>query len=88
MSDLRRQGDGLYSSLSQGIGRLWAEANSKLDLNFIKIHYLYFILTTLVSAGIFYASNTETHVDFTDCLFLCGESTAYLCMKQSINRVQ
>ncbi|KAK5113964.1 hypothetical protein LTR62_003087 [Meristemomyces frigidus] len=40
-------------------------------INFITIHYLYFIATCLLSAVIFWGSSTETKVSFTDSLFLC-----------------
>lgn len=40
-------------------------------VNFITLHYAYFILTGLLAAVIFWASSTTTHVSFTDSLFLC-----------------
>jgi hypothetical protein len=40
-------------------------------VNFITLHYAYFILTCLLAAVVFWASSTTTHVDFTDALFLC-----------------
>ncbi|KAK3074659.1 hypothetical protein LTR53_002737 [Teratosphaeriaceae sp. CCFEE 6253] len=40
-------------------------------LNFITIHYSYFIVVCLVSAVIFWGSSTHLHVTFTDSLFLC-----------------
>ncbi|KAK5121341.1 hypothetical protein LTR85_005507 [Meristemomyces frigidus] len=41
-------------------------------LNFITIHYLYFIGTCLLFAVIFWGSSTPAHsVSFTDALFLC-----------------
>jgi len=73
--------------MSQWIGRLGAAAYSKLDLNFIKIHYLYFVLTSLISAGILCASNTDTLVDVRACLFLCGVSTIHQCTENLINLV-
>ncbi|KAI4731793.1 TrkH-domain-containing protein [Aureobasidium sp. EXF-10728] len=40
-------------------------------VNFITLHYAYFIFTCLLAAVIFWGSSTTTHVDFTDALFLC-----------------
>lgn len=41
------------------------------DLNFITIHYLYFILTSLFFAVVLWGSSTPSRsVSFTDCLFL------------------
>ncbi|KIW08770.1 uncharacterized protein PV09_00708 [Verruconis gallopava] len=52
--------------------RFGRKARSYLpELNFITLHYLYFIVTTLVSAGIIYGSSTPSHsVQFVDALFL------------------
>jgi hypothetical protein len=42
------------------------------ELNFITVHYFYFILTALLSAMIFWGSSTpKFEVGFTDSLFLC-----------------
>ncbi|CAD0106516.1 unnamed protein product [Aureobasidium uvarum] len=40
-------------------------------VNFITLHYAYFIFTCLLAAIIFWASSTTRHVEFTDALFLC-----------------
>ncbi|THX88033.1 TrkH-domain-containing protein [Aureobasidium pullulans] len=40
-------------------------------VNFITLHYAYFMFTCLLAAVIFWASSTDTHVEFTDALFLC-----------------
>ncbi|KAG9945340.1 TrkH-domain-containing protein, partial [Aureobasidium melanogenum] len=40
-------------------------------VNFITLHYAYFIFTGLLAAVIFWASSTTTHVSFTDSLFFC-----------------
>ncbi|KAK4555761.1 hypothetical protein LTR86_006981 [Recurvomyces mirabilis] len=40
-------------------------------LNFITIHYIYFFATCLLFAIIFWGSNTDYKVSFTDSLFLC-----------------
>lgn len=41
------------------------------NLNFFRVHVLVFLFTPLIFAGIFYACNTETHIKFIDCLFVC-----------------
>jgi hypothetical protein len=42
------------------------------ELNFITVHYFYFILTSLLSAMVFWGSSTpKFEVGFTDSLFLC-----------------
>lgn len=44
------------------------------NLNFIQLHYIYFIVTSLVSSAIFWGSSTPARsVTYTDALFLCGE---------------
>jgi hypothetical protein len=54
----------LTSRLSQ---RLWPHLP---NLNFIHLHYLYFLLTSLISAIIFWGSSTPTRwISFTDSLF-------------------
>lgn len=40
-------------------------------VNFITLHYAYFLFTCLLSAVVFWGSSTTTHVSFTDALFLC-----------------
>ncbi|KAI5263624.1 TrkH-domain-containing protein [Aureobasidium subglaciale] len=40
-------------------------------VNFITLHYAYFIFTCLLTAVVFWGSSTATHVDFIDALFLC-----------------
>ncbi|CAO1638639.1 unnamed protein product [Sympodiomycopsis kandeliae] len=41
------------------------------ELNFYRIHVLVFVFTPLIAAAIFYASNTDNHIEFIDCLFVC-----------------
>ncbi|EJD08024.1 TrkH-domain-containing protein [Fomitiporia mediterranea MF3/22] len=41
------------------------------NLNFFRIHVLFFIFTPLIFAAIFYAANGATHVAFIDALFAC-----------------
>ncbi|KAJ9092436.1 hypothetical protein QFC21_006818 [Naganishia friedmannii] len=41
------------------------------SLNFYRVHMLYIILTPLIMSGIFYAGNTQYHIDYIDSLFLC-----------------
>jgi len=44
-------------------------------VNFITLHYTYFIVTILLSAIIFWASSTPARsVSFTDSLFLCASA--------------
>ena len=46
-------------------------------LNFYRVHLLYFILTIIVSSGIFYGSSTSSfRIGYTDALFLC---TSAMC---------
>lgn len=40
-------------------------------LNFFRLHLMYFLVVPIISAGIFYASNSENVIPFIDCLFLC-----------------
>ncbi|KAI0358915.1 TrkH-domain-containing protein [Trametes cingulata] len=47
--------------------RQWIEE----EANFFRLHLIYFTLTPLVAAGIFYAVNGEFHIPFIDALFLC-----------------
>lgn len=41
------------------------------SLNFYRLHLVYFVFTSLLASAIFYASNGENHVSYTDSLFLC-----------------
>jgi hypothetical protein len=54
------------------VRKIGRKAHSYLpELNFITLHYLYFITTSLVSAGILWGSATPSHsLRFTDALFL------------------
>ncbi|KAI0367488.1 TrkH-domain-containing protein [Pilatotrama ljubarskyi] len=47
--------------------RQWIEE----EANFFRLHLIYFTVTPLVAAGIFYAVNGEFHIPFVDALFLC-----------------
>jgi hypothetical protein len=40
-------------------------------VNFITLHYAYFVITCLLASLIFWGSSTTTHVAFIDALFLC-----------------
>ncbi|KAK8162538.1 cation transport protein-domain-containing protein [Phyllosticta citrichinensis] len=55
------------------VSRTWRIARRNLPpLNFITLHYAYFILTCLLSAVIFWGASTPAKsVDFTDSIFLC-----------------
>ncbi|VDC02697.1 unnamed protein product [Peniophora sp. CBMAI 1063] len=41
------------------------------QLNFYRLHILYFIFTPLIFSAIFYASNGETHISYIDSLYNC-----------------
>ncbi|KAJ7072702.1 cation transport protein-domain-containing protein [Mycena amicta] len=41
------------------------------QLNFYRIHILFFTFTPLVFSGIFYASNAQYHISYIDALFNC-----------------
>ncbi|KZV69989.1 hypothetical protein PENSPDRAFT_651888 [Peniophora sp. CONT] len=41
------------------------------QLNFYRLHILYFIFTPLIFSAIFYASNGETHIRYIDALYNC-----------------
>ncbi|KAF8511515.1 cation transport protein-domain-containing protein [Gautieria morchelliformis] len=41
------------------------------NLNFFRIHVLFFTLVPLIAAAVFFASNGQTHVSFVDSLFVC-----------------
>ncbi|KAI0344047.1 TrkH-domain-containing protein [Trametopsis cervina] len=43
----------------------------KKELNFFRVHLLFFLLVPLISAGIFYGANGRFHIAFIDALFLC-----------------
>ncbi|KAI0802967.1 cation transport protein-domain-containing protein [Irpex lacteus] len=43
----------------------------KKELNFFRVHLLFFLFVPLISAGIFYGANGEFHIPFIDALFLC-----------------
>ncbi|KAI0719098.1 TrkH-domain-containing protein [Cerioporus squamosus] len=47
--------------------RQWIEE----EVNFFRLHLLFFTLTPLVAAGIFYGVNGEFQIPFIDALFLC-----------------
>ncbi|QIW97609.1 hypothetical protein AMS68_003127 [Peltaster fructicola] len=52
--------------------RPWRWVRAHLPLNFITIHYAYFIFTCLVSAVVFWGASTPARsVTFVDSLFLC-----------------
>ena len=40
-------------------------------LNFYRLHLAYFVVTSIFASAIFYASNGERRVSYTDSLFLC-----------------
>lgn len=44
------------------------------QLNFYRMHLLYFIFSILIFSAIFYGSNGEYHVPYTDALFLCASA--------------
>ncbi|KAH9927443.1 TrkH-domain-containing protein [Epithele typhae] len=41
------------------------------ELNFFRVHLLYFTITPLIFTFIFYASNGKFHISFIDSMFLC-----------------
>jgi len=43
----------------------------KKELNFYRIHLLFFTIVPLIVSGIFYAANGQFRIDYIDCLFLC-----------------
>ena len=43
----------------------WSSAN----LNFYRVHVLFFVFVPLIFSGIFYASNGETQISYVDSLF-------------------
>ncbi|KAI0757447.1 TrkH-domain-containing protein [Daedaleopsis nitida] len=47
--------------------RQWLEE----ELNFFRLHLIFFTVTPLIAAAIFYAVNGEFHIPFIDALFLC-----------------
>ncbi|TFK88517.1 TrkH-domain-containing protein [Polyporus arcularius HHB13444] len=59
----------LFDSLHDTFARIrqWIEE----EVNFFRLHLLFFTLTPLVAAGIFYGVNGEFHIPFIDALFLC-----------------
>lgn len=60
--------------LSNPVARLLLGLKLQMtSLNFIQLHYIYFIGVTLLSAVVFWGSSTPSRsVTFTDALFLCG----------------
>jgi hypothetical protein len=46
----------------------------RFELNFYRIHWLFFTLHPLIWSGIFYAANGQYKVPYIDCLFLCVSS--------------
>lgn len=59
-------------STHPGLKRLRDKLEVVVPLNFLTIHYCYFIFTSLITSAIFYAgSSSSGHVSFTDALFLC-----------------
>ncbi|RPD81556.1 TrkH-domain-containing protein [Lentinus tigrinus ALCF2SS1-7] len=57
--------DSLHDTYARA--RQWIEE----EVNFFRLHLLFFTLTPLVAAAIFYAVNGEFHIPFIDALFLC-----------------
>ncbi|TBU58845.1 TrkH-domain-containing protein [Dichomitus squalens] len=47
--------------------RQWIED----EVNFFRLHLVYFTFVPLIAAGIFYGANGEFHIPFIDALFLC-----------------
>ncbi|CAL1696758.1 unnamed protein product [Somion occarium] len=43
----------------------------KRELNFFRVHLLFFLIVPLISAVIFWAANGRFHIPFIDALFLC-----------------
>ncbi|KAH8101386.1 TrkH-domain-containing protein [Cristinia sonorae] len=43
----------------------------KKELNFFRIHLLFFLLVPLISAAVFWGANGRFHISFIDALFLC-----------------
>ncbi|KAJ3572113.1 hypothetical protein NP233_g3294 [Leucocoprinus birnbaumii] len=62
--------------------RLWTGITS--ELNFFRIHLIYFTVTPLIFSGIFYASNGEYHIAYIDALFNCFSSMC-VCGLATIN---
>jgi hypothetical protein len=44
------------------------------ELNFYRIHWLFFTIHPLIWSGIFYGVNGRYHIPYIDCLFLCFSS--------------
>ncbi|KAL5504732.1 hypothetical protein ACEPAH_7395 [Sanghuangporus vaninii] len=56
--------------IRERIGKLWSEFVEQL--NFFRVHVLFFTFTPLIFSGIFYAANgSTTHVPYIDALFMC-----------------
>ncbi|KAI5119163.1 hypothetical protein M0805_008646 [Coniferiporia weirii] len=51
------------------MAKLWSKF--KRNLNFFRIHVLFFTFTPLIFSAIFYASNGEIHISYIDSLFNC-----------------
>ncbi|KAI0735704.1 TrkH-domain-containing protein [Earliella scabrosa] len=47
--------------------RQWIEE----EVNFFRLHLVFFTFTPLIASGIFYAVNGRFHIPYIDCLFLC-----------------
>ncbi|KAF9446528.1 TrkH-domain-containing protein [Macrolepiota fuliginosa MF-IS2] len=62
--------------------RLWSGV--KNELNFYRIHLIYFTVTPLFFSGIFYASNGRYHVEYIDALFNCFSSMC-VCGLTTVN---
>ncbi|KAK3719147.1 hypothetical protein LTR37_004711 [Vermiconidia calcicola] len=61
------------ASSSNGVLKKCGQSlRSSMHLNFYRVHLLYFILTILISSGIFYGSDASRFsYSYTDALFLC-----------------
>jgi Trk-type K+ transport system membrane component len=44
------------------------------SLNFYRVHLLAFTIIPLITSGIMYGANTQYHISYIDCLFLCTSS--------------
>ncbi|KXN87472.1 Low-affinity potassium transport protein [Leucoagaricus sp. SymC.cos] len=62
--------------------RVWASIKS--ELNFYRIHLVYFTVTPLIFSGIFYASNGRYHISYIDALFNCLSSIC-VCGLATVN---
>ncbi|KAH8115409.1 cation transport protein-domain-containing protein [Phellopilus nigrolimitatus] len=64
------------------MANLWSTIQN--NLNFFRVHVLFFTFTPLIFSGIFYAANGEIHISYIDALFNCA-SAAFVCGLASVD---